>query len=296
MFDWLTQYETILPDAIQSLVLLAVVLILRIFLVRAVLRSERMSLETRRRWVVHVRNALALVFVFGLVFIWGHQLSTFAVSLVAIAVAVVLATKELILCLSGTVLRMGTNAYTLGDRIEVAGTRGNVLDQTLLATTVLEIGPGQTSQQYTGRAVVFPNSLLLSHPIVNETYLRQYVVHVMTVPLWTEDDWQTAEKLLLEIAMAECAPFLDEARRHMKDLEGKAWLDAPSVQPRVNVQLPEPGRINLLLRIPAPAHRTSRLEQAILKRFLLSFKPGGHGRQDTPLAATRTVRGREPEL
>lgn len=295
MFDWLTQYETILPDAIQSLVLLAVVLTLRIFLVRAVLRSERMSLEARRRWVVHVRNALALVFVFGLVFIWGHQLSTFAVSLVAIAVAVVLATKELILCLSGTVLRMGTNAYTLGDRIEVAGTRGNVLDQTLLATTVLEIGPGQTSQQYTGRAVVFPNSLLLSHPIVNETYLRQYVVHVMTVPLWTEDDWQTAEKLLLEIAMAECAPFLDEARRHMKDLEGKAWLDAPSVQPRVNVQLPEPGRINLLLRIPAPAHRTSRLEQAILKRFLLSFKPGGPGRPDPRVAATGTVRGREPE-
>jgi hypothetical protein len=273
MFDWLTQSETLLPDAIKSLILLAVVLSVRLLLLRAVLQSERLTLETRRRWVIYVRNMVALVFIIGLVFIWGHELETFAVSLVAIAVAVVLATKELILCLSGTVLRMGTNAYTLGDRIEVAGTRGNVLDQTLLATTVLEIGPGQTSQQYTGRAVVFPNSLLLSHPIVNETYLRRYVVHVITVPLTHDDDWQTAEKLLFEIAMAECAPFIDDARRHMKELEGKAWLDAPSVQPRVNLQLPEPGRINLLLRIPAPAHRTSRLEQAILRRFLLSFKP-----------------------
>jgi small-conductance mechanosensitive channel len=273
MFDWLTQSDTLLPDAIKSFTLLVVVLSLRMLVLRAVAQSERLTLETRRRWVIYIRNMVALVFVTGLVFIWGHELETFAVSLVAIAVAVVLATKELILCLSGTVLRMGTNAYTLGDRIEVAGTRGNVLDQTLLATTVLEIGPGQTSQQYTGRAVVFPNSLLLSHPIVNETYLRRYVVHVITVPLNRHDDWQTAEKLLFEIAMAECAPFIDDARRHMKELEGKAWLDAPSVQPRVNVQLPDPERINLLLRIPAPAHRTSRLEQAILRRFMLSFKP-----------------------
>jgi len=292
MFDWLTHSETIVRDTIESLVLLAVVLALRLAVVRAVLQSERMSLETRRRWVVHLRNVLALVFVFGLVFIWGHQLSTFAVSLVAIAVALVLATKELILCLSGTVLRMGTNAYTLGDRIEVAGTRGNVLDQTLLATTVLEIGPGQTSQQYTGRAVVFPNSLLLSHPIVNETYLKRYVVHVITVPLRIEDDWQTAERLLLEIALAECAPFLDDARRHMQDLEGKAWLDAPSVQPRVNVQIPEPGRVNLLLRIPSPSHRISRLEQAILKRFLSSFKPSGPARQEAPPAGDGNGEGR----
>jgi hypothetical protein len=176
---------------------------------------------------------------------------------------------------------MGTNAYTLGDRIEVAGTRGNVLDQTWLGTTVLEIGPGHSSHQYTGKTIMFPNSLLLTHPVVNETYLKRYVVHVITVPLSAHDDWQTAERLLLEIAMAECAPFLDDAARHMKELEGKAWLDAPSVQPRVNVQLPEPGRLNLLLRVPAPAHRTSRLEQAILRRFLLSFKPAGHPAHDS---------------
>src|SRR5919197_1281452 len=163
MLDWLTDSQTLFPDAIQSLVLLAVILSLRFVVLRAVRQSDRLSVETRRRWVVHVRNVLALVFVVGLVFIWGGQLSTFAVSLVAIAVAVVLATKELILCLSGAVLRMSSNAFTLGDRIEVSGTRGNVLDQTLLATTVLEIGPGQVSQQYTGRAVVFPNSLLLNH-------------------------------------------------------------------------------------------------------------------------------------
>jgi hypothetical protein len=219
-----------------------------------------------------IRNVIAAIFVIGLAFIWAHELSTFAVSLVAIAVALVLATKELILCFSGTVLRAGANAYALGDRIEIGGTRGNVIDHNLLATTVLEIGPGHSSSQYTGRAVVFPNSLLLSHPVINETYMKEYVVQVLTIPLTMEDDWQAAEKLLLEIAMRECGPFMEEARVHMKQLEGKAWLDAPSVEPRVSLHLPEPGRIHLLLRIPSPAHRTSRLEQAILRLFLLAFK------------------------
>jgi Mechanosensitive ion channel len=271
--NWLPYSDSVLvPDVLKSIVLLAIVLIARGLLTRAIMRSEALSVETRRRWVLTVRNAMVLTFVTGLVFIWFHELSTFAVSIVAIAVALVLATKELILCLSGAVLRAGTNAYTLGDRIEISGMRGNVVDQNLLATTVLEIGPGHTSSQYTGRAVVFPNSLLLSQPVVNETYMKAFIVHVIAIPLMTRDDWQTAERLLLDIAAEECAPFMNEARNHMRQLEGKAWLDAPSVQPRVSIQLPEPGRLTLLLRIPSPAHRTSRLEQMILRRFLGAFQ------------------------
>ena len=49
-------------------------------------------------------------------------------------------------------------------------------------------------------------------------------------------------------------------------------MDVPSVTPRVSIQIPEPGRVNLLLRIPTPAHRTSRLEQMILRRFLMAFR------------------------
>lgn len=273
MMEWLSYFEPILPYALQSLVLLAAVLALRVVLVRTVLTRQTLPVETRRRWAVNIRNTLALVFVIGLIFIWARQLGTFAVSLVAIAVALVLATKELILCISGTVLRVGVNAYSLGDRIEISGIRGNVVDQSLLATTVLETGPNHISSQYTGRAVVFPNSLLLSSPLINETYMKDYIVHVMTIPLTTDDDWQAAERVLLDIAKAECSPFIDGARHHMKQLEGRNWLDAPSVEPRVSVHVPEAGKINLLLRIPTPAHRTSRVAQAILRRFLQGFRP-----------------------
>ncbi len=270
--EWGLFFKAVTPNVLAVLALLASVVALRFILLRAVVRRESLPLDVRRRLVVQIRNVLGIVFVVGLFFILANELRAFAVSLVAIAVAVVLATKELILCLSGTALRIGANAYTIGDRIEINGVRGNVIDQTFLATTILEIGPGHVTSQYSGRAVVFPNSLLLAHPLINETYMKQYIVHIMTIPLAVTDDWQRAEKLLLEIADEECRPFLEHAARHMKELEGRNWMDVPSVKPRVSLQIPEPTRVNLLLRIPTPAHRTSKIEQAILRRFLLAYR------------------------
>jgi len=272
MTEWIDALGgTVAQDALKTLILLVGILIVRTLLRRAVAKAPGLSVEDRRRWIISIRNAALLTFIFGLVFIWGHELQTFAVSLVAIAVALVLATKELILCLSGSVVRVGSNAYSLGDRVQIGTHRGIVLDQDWLTTTLLEIGPGSMSHLFTGRRIVFPNSLILTTPLLNETYTREYVYDVMVIPLKAGDDWQSAEQALLEAARAECLPYIGEARQHMKLLEERNLLEAPSVEPRVTLQVPEPGRINLVLRLPMPARGRGRIEQAILRRFLREF-------------------------
>lgn len=253
---------------ISSLFLILVVILLRMGLVRAILGLDKQQLEVRRRWIVSIRNVSIVVILLGLILIWQNQLWTIAVSFIALAVAVVIATKELILCISGAVVRASTKSYSVGDRIEIGGRRGDVVDQNLFTTTLLEIGPGQASHQYTGRAIVIPNSLLLNTPLINETFTEEFVLHVFSVPLNASDNWQKAEQVLLEAAHLECSPFLEQARMYMKSIESKHGLDSPTVAPRVTLQIPEPGKINLLLRIPAPARRKGRLEQAILRRYL----------------------------
>jgi small-conductance mechanosensitive channel len=263
--------DMILRSGIMTGALALLVIIIRLGIHRTLFRASDLPVETQRRWSVNIRNALLLIFILGMISIWAPRLQTFAVSIFAVAVALVLATKELIACLSGSGLRMLTKAYSLGDRIEIGGVRGNVVDHNALTTTLLEIGPGQTSHQYTGRAMVIPNSFLFSHPLTNETYTKKFRLHIITVPLSTDDDWETAEKLLLKAGQEEAASFIEEARTYLKKLEGKQWLDAPSVEPRVTIQLPEPGQIHLLLRVPCPTPYPSRLEQAILKKFLTEF-------------------------
>lgn len=258
-------------DGLKSLILLLVVLILRTVLVQSISKHPHLTTGAKLRWLVTVRNTMVFVFVVGLIFIWAHALQAFAVSLVAIAVALVLATKELILCFSGAALRMGASVYSVGDRIQIAGYRGIVLDQDLFATKLLEVGPGQASHLATGRAIVFPNSLLFTNALINETYTKEYVLHMTTVPLSSGEDWQKAERVLLDAAQAECLPYLEEATRHMQSLEEKNLLEAPSMEPRITLQLPEPGQIYLHLRFPAPVRGRARAEQSILRRYLVEM-------------------------
>ncbi|MCI0420462.1 MAG: mechanosensitive ion channel family protein [Acidobacteria bacterium] len=264
-WDWISGTPLL---AISSVILVVTIIFLRKLLVRAVLGLKSQELDHRRRWIVNIRNASLVALMLGLILIWAEPLRTIAVSFIALAVAAVIATKELILCISGAIVRAASKSYAIGDRIEIAGRRGDVVDQNLFTTTLLEIGPGQASHQYTGRAIVVPNSLLLNTPLINETFTHDYVLHVFSIPLNAQDHWQRSEQVLLEAAQIECGAFLEEARTSMKSMEGRHGLDSPTVAPRVTLQIPEPGKINLLLRVPAPSRRKGRLEQAILRRYL----------------------------
>jgi len=134
--------ETILSLLISTTILVVVIVILRAIIARFIRKSVS-STELRRRWLVQTRNGLLLLLLFGLIMIWGEELRTLALSVVAIAVAFVIATKELILCITGSVLKTGAGSFNIGDRIQIKDFRGDVIDQNLLATTILEVGPGK---------------------------------------------------------------------------------------------------------------------------------------------------------
>lgn len=270
-FGWMTVDSSVVLDGLKSLILLVSVILIRTLVVRGISRNHALSMEDKRRWVVTTRNSMVFVILIGFVVIWAHELEAFAVSIVALAAALVLATKELILCLSGAALRVGGKVYGVGDRIQIAGHRGVVLDHDMFATKLLEIGPGQSSHLYTGRVTVFPNSLLFTNALVKENPGQEYGLYTLVVPLRSEGEWQRAEQALLGAAKAECGPFMEEAARQMKLLEQANLLEAPSPEPRITIQLPETGKIQLVLRFPAPDRGRSRVEQAILRRYLVEM-------------------------
>lgn len=258
--------EALIRLLISTLVLILAIVFLRTFSSRAIKHSIA-SPELRRRWLVQTRNALLLLFLLGLVIIWAQELRTLALSIVAIAVAFVVATKELILCISGSVLKTGARSFSVGDRIQVKDFRGDVIDQNLLATTIMEIGPGKLTHQRTGRIAVIPNSLFLSEPLINESYTHDYVLHVFTIPFKREDNWQLAQQAFLAAARRQCAPYLEEVRKHMRLISDRQGLDTPTVEPRVTIQIPAAGEIHLIVRLPVKAQQRGYIEQAILQEI-----------------------------
>lgn len=257
-----------LPDTLISLLASTAILLCVVALLHSVssrlIRRTTVSPDLRRKWLVQMRNGLVLLFVLGLVVIWATELRTFALSVVAIAVALVVATKELILCITGSILRAGAQSFQIGDRIQVKDFRGDVIDQNILATTLMEIGPGKLTHQRTGRITVLPNSLFLSEPVINESYTHDYVLHVFTVPFKREDDWRRAQETLLAVAQRCCQPYLAEVVSHMRRLSERQGLDAPNVEPRVTIQIPTAGEVHLVVRVPVKATQRGYIEQSIL--------------------------------
>lgn len=231
------------------------------------------TVEDRRRWLVSARNLVLLGVIASLLLIWNDAIESLLLSVVAIAAALVLATKEFILCLSGTVWRTASRAFEVGDRIEINGFRGDVIDHSLLSTTLLEVGPGRSTNQASGRAIVLPNSVFLSHPMVNETFTDAYVLHPFEVAVARTADWRAAERALLDAANEECAPFLEDARQSLSRQIARYALPTLGLEPRVHLDLTDPSRVDLLVRVPVPVRQKSRIEQAILRRFLDRFDP-----------------------
>ncbi|QQR88543.1 MAG: mechanosensitive ion channel family protein [Myxococcales bacterium] len=255
----------LLSDAVATLVFMATVMLLRALFSRLVRGAQSVSEQPKLRWTVQLRWLSYLLIGGGVLVIWSTELRTMAVGVMAFAVAIVIATKELVLCVLGAILRASSKAFTVGDRIEIDGIRGDVIDHGLLATTVLEIGPGL---QRTGRAVTIPNSQLLSKSVVNETFTDAYVLHVIRIPLNFSADWRGIERAVLNVAQEVCKDFLPEARNYMEKSAKLHGLASPVVEPRVAVEIENPDELLLLLRVPTPARKKGRTEQRILKKLL----------------------------
>lgn len=261
-------HPEIASNLMMSLIVIVLVFILRPISTRFIQVMAFENAERKRLWMIRSRNALAFLALAVLIVIWGSELKTLALSIVALTAAMTIAFKELILCFIGGMLKIGSRIFTIGDRIEVGAYRGDVIDHSFLTTTLFEIGPGKEIHQYTGRSIVIPNSLFLTQGVVNETATHRYVLHVFTVPLRSRDDWQRYETALIEAAREECAEFIEEARTYFNDMSHSRGLEPPYVEPRVFIGFPKAGELSFSVRIPTPAKRKGRVEQAIIRRFL----------------------------
>jgi small-conductance mechanosensitive channel len=268
--EWLPNFS--IPDSALSLVISTAILVVAIVVLRGLaarfIRRNVTTPELRRKWLVNSRNGLLLLLLLGLVLIWGNELRTLALSIVAIAVAFVVATKELILCLTGSLLRSSAGAFNLGDRIQVKDFRGDIIDHNLLTTTIMEVGPGKSMHQRTGRMIIVPNAIFVSEPIVNESFTEKFGFHVMSVPFKREDDWDAARRAFLEAAERHCAPFIEQVRAHMGHVSDLRGLGLPPVEPRVTIHLPSASEVHLVVRLPVPAGQRSTVEQAVLNDVL----------------------------
>jgi len=252
-------------------VVIVVAVVLANLAISAVLRSRSwLSRETKLRGSVFWRNFSLLLALLALVFIWRTELRAAALSLAALSVALVLAGKELLTSILGYVHRTTTGTFRFGDVIEINGVRGEVIDQTLLSTTMLEMSE---EHQFTGQLVQFPNSFFVLYPVRNFSSLGDYQLGMLAVPLERGADIEQAKAIMERVAREVCSEYIAPTGRALRELEGEQFVVMPSAEPRVTVRLPDAGKVVLALRFPCRSDQRTRTEQEIMARYLSAAGP-----------------------
>jgi small-conductance mechanosensitive channel len=258
----------ILRQVSSTIVLFVSFFVFRWLTILAIRRWQAPSPDEKRRWIVQIKNISLIILAAGLFGIWATELRGFAISLVAVAAAIAISTKEVIQCFLGGFYKASARPFDLGDRIEVNGYRGEVIDHNFISTTLLEIGPSRENQGLSGRQVVIPNSMLLTNAVYNQSLQQEYVLQITRLVLYPGEDWQKLETIMLTAANRECSSYLEPARYSMSRLSQREGLDLPRVEPRVTFQYSDDGKLHATLRFPAPLASVSRIEQAVVKAII----------------------------
>ncbi len=257
------------PEFLWTIVIVLVVVLANIT-ISAVLRGRGwLSRETKLRAAVFWRNFSLFLALIGLVFIWRAELRAAALSLAALSVAMVLAFKESFTSVLGYIYRTTSGSFAFGDVIEINGIKGEVIDQTLLSTTVLEMSE---EHLFTGKVVQFPNSFYVAYALKNYSRLGDYQLGMVSIPLEGDGDLEAARGILTEVANSVCSEYVAPAHAALRELEGEQFVVMPSAKPRVSIRLGDTGRVTLLLRFPCLTSERTRTEQELLLKYLARMR------------------------
>lgn len=225
--------------------------------------TEGEKLISKKRIKFYGRMILILA-IFSL---WFSQLQSVFVSVIAFAAALVLAFKELIMCVTGGFLIRINKQFSMGNRIEVDGIRGFVIEKSITATKVLEIGPEKNSQQTTGNIIAIPNSVFLSKAATNQSYFQNYSIRSFVFSPSKQSEFEKSEQVLLDIANAICTKYLKKAKDSISKFCKKEGILIPTVEPRVKLLLSEENEAKLLLKLPVDNQNISEIEQRIHREY-----------------------------
>ena len=266
--DWLNALP-VSEEIIKSALMIVAIIAGRSILLSAHFRSHPdLSIENKRRSLVVSRNITMLLLLFGLAMIWAAQIQTLALSMFAVAAAIVVATKELIMCLSGSILRSVTKQYSIGDYIEINGLRGRVVDINMLNTLMMQIGPNPLIGQLSGKTLSFPNSLLLSHTVRRDNILGDYVIHTVEIPVPIHLDSDEIISRLKDVLEPLCEPYVPAIKQHLENVQTQKLFITPAAQPRVS-RVPHDDKVyNIIVRFASPVAKRLEIQQAILDEFL----------------------------
>jgi small-conductance mechanosensitive channel len=270
--DWELGGVAIAPLVVQALLVAAVVLA-TMGAYAILLRFLVDHTESKRR-KHDARNLLRFVFIIlavvGIFAVLTNQYVGLLFSLGIVGFAVTFALQQPLFSLIGWMYIMVKKPYSVGDRVAIEGSKGDVVEVDFLVTTLWEInGELVSSNQPSGRVITLPNSVVLSSHVYNYSYREfPYVWNELSIQVAYETDLEFAQELMVEEADDYLGDEMQEAiGRYRKRLDETPVELEVGDRPTVNIQQ-EQSWVELRLRYLVHPRRGTRVRNALYERIL----------------------------
>lgn len=271
--DWLTEQlnleATTVAKIIYTIATIAVILIIRSLVLRYIDRNtDDHDAQYRARKIINY--TVTAVFLVTIAFIWIDAFENLSTYLGLLSAGIAIALADVLKNMAGWIYILGRRPLQVGDRIEVIGLKGDVVDIRLFRFTLMEVQGWVDAEQSTGRLVHVPNGVVFTQPVANYTEGFAYVWHETPVLVTFESDWKLAEKLILE-ALEEQAPNVERtAGPLIRETARRYSIRMGTLTPTVYVTVRDSGVLltaRFLVETRTRRGREDRVWRAVLEKF-----------------------------
>lgn len=258
-FDTLARYRPFVQKLMLSLSIVTLILLAGKFVddliyKRSTSEGDRHNLQSIARLITSV---LILIVIIAFLF---QNLYAIAVSFGLISLVLGFALQSPITSFIAWLYIVFRRPYKIGDRIQLNGFRGDVVEVNYLDTAILECsGDYLQNDRRSGRIVYFPNSLILKSELINYSGpLVPFIYDETAIQIAYTSDLKFVEECLLEAADLDF-------KEHYPQLAGEAvgeW--SPAVYFRVNTY----AWLEAVIMYPVEPMNTTVKRNRILKGAL----------------------------
>jgi small-conductance mechanosensitive channel len=234
--------------------------------------------QRRRHQFLQARRiVLVIVVTLVILFNFANEIGALATVMGFAAAGVAVALQNVILSLAGYFFLIGKFGIKVGDRVQVSGITGDVIDIGLVKLSLMELGGNGNDRQPTGRVVVFSNAIVFQ-PTGN--FFKQipgtnFVWNEVTLTLSPECDYRLAEKRLLEAVDEVFARYRETIQRQYLQAEQSLNMRIDSPKPQSRLQLSQDG-LQVTIRYPAETRSAMQAADEVSRRLLdaIAREPG----------------------
>jgi small-conductance mechanosensitive channel len=262
--EWI---EKVLLATLAAVAFIALEQVLEVYLLRRLHdNAARFNLKRVLRLVAGLLVVAALVK--GLIVDWRTAFASLGLASLILGFAL----QTPITSFIGWIYILARKPYRVGDRIQIANAKGDVIDVSYLDTTLWEFGGEFLSTDHpSGRIVKFPNSTVLSTPVFNYSWpLFPYVWNEIRLDVAYESDLEFVAGVLRDVAEEHVGKAMAKRVATYRALLAETPVDELTVNERPSVQFrtSENTWIIVILRYLVEPKEAGRVKTAILKSAL----------------------------